>query len=842
MKLRPIHFFSLVLLSLPPATLSAEQASMQQRQYTSKFGKTQLEVIQTPDGEREFKLQPPMQPSPRQWTEAASSLQLRSQNPLLDALFSLSQQEISENSVNEITDWSFNDQQPVLCPCFETGAKWHYVWTRDLSYSLDLGLSYLDPERARNSLLFKTSKVRPELVARGLNQIEVALQDTGSGGSWPVSSDRVVWILAASGLSMKAPDGGSSAEAQLAWQQQWYHIAKNTLQQDRQFIFSADLGLYRGETSFLDWREQSYPAWTAKDTVFLAESFALSTNVLHYIALEKTAAAAEKLDPAAATEFRSWAQALKTAINKAFWLPEQGLYTSYLGTEQYPQPVAQFDLLGLALAIEHGIASKTQAQQILANYPLAPAGAPVIFPAQQQIPIYHNRAVWPFVTAYALRAAKHQQHGALFSKLAMSMFQGAALHGSNMENFEWLTMRAHVEDGALSGPVVNSTRQLWSVAGFHDFVAGQLFGVHVQANQLTIDPYLPGQLVKDLQLGQQLQIQQLPIGATTLDVSLQLEGQAKPLQSYRLVKASLNGVAVDLTEPHQLKLDIHQFSLAHNQLVLELSPITETEQSFKTLRVEEPARLTDHERRQLFAPVTPKLIAKQDNKGQLEFKFDANGATNTRFTLYKNGAVVKTKSGKGFIEAKVAAAAQCYSLVQTDKETGLTSLPSKALCTDAGRQTFIAGSGLQSPDHEVSIYLERPVYKNWGQPEQLLNLTFTPEQTAKHGVKLQYFIDNGPINTGITAVVKQAKVQCEGMSEQQLTLVMPHLATATESGDSSQGFFQATKGKPCQISIVDGFNMSYLQHFELYTGGKGGRSGPLNQAVIHAAHIQPQAK
>ena len=90
------------------------------------------------------------------------------------------------------------------CPCFETGAKWHYVWTRDLSYSLDLGLGYLDPERASNSLLFKTSKVRPELVARQVSPIEVALQDTGSGGSWPVSSDRVVWILAASGLTLNA--------------------------------------------------------------------------------------------------------------------------------------------------------------------------------------------------------------------------------------------------------------------------------------------------------------------------------------------------------------------------------------------------------------------------------------------------------------------------------------------------------------------------------------------------------------------------------------------------------------------------------------------------------------
>ncbi len=250
------------------------------------------------------------------------------------------------------------------------------------------------------------------------------------------------------------------------------------------------------------------------------------------------------LEPAVATEFRLWAEALKTAINKAFWLPEQGLYASYLGPEQHPQAFAQFDLLGLALAIEHGVASKDQARQILASYPLAPAGPPVLFPAQPQIPIYHNRAVWPFVTAYALRAAKTQQHGALFTKLAMSLFQGTALHNSNMENFEWLTMRAHVEDGAWSGPVVNSTRQLWSVAGFHDFVAGSLFGVQVQANQLVARSLSAGPTAQRVATGPTIAVTAVTHRAPARWIFIcSYKGQAKTAQSYRLSKALLNGVA-----------------------------------------------------------------------------------------------------------------------------------------------------------------------------------------------------------------------------------------------------------------------------------------------------------
>jgi len=58
---------------------------------------------------------------------------------------------------------------------------------------------------------------------------------------------------------------------------------------------------------------------------------------------------------------------------------------------------------------------------------------------------------------------------------------------------------------------------------------------------------------------------------------------------------------------------------------------------------------------------------------------------------------------------------------------------------------------------------------------------------------------------------------------------------------SSNAVFKAAAGEVCQLKIIDGFNMSYLHHFNLYTGGKGGRSGPLNQAVIAGAKITPTA-
>lgn len=838
-------FFSAPLLAIGAANSAADsEGSLQQRQYAHQFGKVSIEALQQADGQREFKLQT----ASKQKTinVDATQLQVHSNNALFDALFSLTQQERAQNSVSEITDWGFNDQQPVPCPCFETGAKWHYVWTRDLSYSLDLGLGYLDPERASNSLLFKTSQVRPELIARGVAPIEVALQDTGSGGSWPVSSDRVVWVLAASNLTAKAAAEGSSSEAQQAWLAKWYPIAKQTLLQDRQHIFSNKLGLYRGETSFLDWREQTYPGWTAKDTLFLAESYALSTNVLHYVALERTAAAAKVLEPTMAAQFSQWAAALKTSINQSFWLADQGLYASYIGEEYNPLPVQQFDLLGLSLAITHQVASSAQASQILANYPLTPAGPPVIFPARQQIPIYHNRAIWPFVSSYALRAAKQQQHVELFHLIAMSLFQGTAFNLSNMENLEWLTQQEHVADGELSGPVINSERQLWSVAAYHDFVANSLFGIEVNARELRINPFIPALTQQALQLGKELKLQQLPVASARLNVTLKLNGNASRAQSYRLQKALLNGVETALTAAYQLSLNVDDLSGEQNELELELVPIEMPRQNLTLLKAADPAKLTATEQHTLFAPKEPLLQLTQNSKGQTELTFDSNGEEKTRFTLYKNGSKVTLKRGKTeYTDTDRSKVSQCYALVQSYQSkphnSSLTSLPSKTLCTTPGQQMFVAGKGLQSPDLAVSQHLGLDVYKNWGLPEQQLQLSFTATHSGAHRLQLQYFIDNGPINTGITAVVKTAKVQCAGAPEQTGTLVMPHLSIATEQGGSSQLEFQAKTGQLCSITIKDGFNMSYLQHFELYTGGKGGRSGPLNQAVIHAASVVPAA-
>ncbi len=401
----------------------------------------------------------------------------RTASPLFDALFAMAQSDLRRDSVSAIHDPAFNHGKPIPCRCFIAGKDWPFAWTRDLSYSTDLALWRFDPQRARTSLLFKLSPARTSSVRQGL----YVMEDTGSGGSWPVSTDRMVWFLGARHL-LGTPHFAATV----------YQALQDNLAQDRRYTFDPHVGLYRGETSFLDWRQQSYPQWTAHNVVFIAQSFSLSTNVLHYEALRLAATMARRRGHAAlARRYSAQAAALREAINRRFWQPRQGLYMSYIGGRVHPAPYDAYDLLGIDLAVTSGVAPPARARRALARYPTWPAGSPVIWPERRDQPIYHNRAIWPFVSDYTLRAARRVRDVPLIAHELRSLVRGAALAGSNMENFSLRTQSTHVP-GRLGGPVVDSRRQLWSVAGYLDMVVRGVFGVRDDG---SVHPKLPASLV-----------------------------------------------------------------------------------------------------------------------------------------------------------------------------------------------------------------------------------------------------------------------------------------------------------------------------------------------------------
>jgi hypothetical protein len=667
----------------------------------------------------------------------AQPLVTRTASPLFDGLFAMAQDDLHKDSVTAIRDGAFDHGQSMPCVCFETGEKWHYVWTRDLSYSVDLGLWRLDPARAKASLLFKLSGVRQSSAPQGL----YPMQDTGSGGSWPISTDRIVWFLAARHLL------GDKAFAD-----QVYQALGDTLKQDRIYTFDAGLGLYRGETSFLDWRQQTYPEWTANNVTYIAQSFALSTNVLHYEALRLAVRMAEARHDPMASDYHARADALKDAINVHFWRADRGMYMSYIGGDG--MPIEAYDLLGLSLAISSGVADADRARQALASYPADAAGSPVIWPQRAAQPIYHNRAIWPFVSAYALRAARAVDDPARIAHELRSLMRGAALNGSNMENLELVTQRAHVEDGKLSGPVIDSPRQLWSVAGYLDMVSEGVFGL---TDDGRIEPKLPTSLLPML-FGKSERI------------SLQLRGRRITLQ--RPAKLDGNLLVADRTETHG---DDTLVTLKSVQV-----PVT-------------PLRMTATQ----YAPPTP--AAPEVTRDGKRWKVRSKDGR----VLYLDGHSLGGFDGDKLVDAQ--ATTQCFSVAA--HSGGIESLPSPTVC--AGEGATLKGA--------------------WPR-------TWVAPRDGRFQVALNYANDHGTIETGVTAAVKMLQVDCAGSAKQSLPLVMPHSVATQVSTTAS---FTAHAGARCRFTLGDGFNMSYLEHFAHYTGGRGGSEGPLNSADIGDLLIAP---
>ena len=287
------------------------------------------------------------------FAEVAGHATIRTGRGLFDGLYVLAVHEALQNSVSQIKDGAYDHDAPVPLEVFQTGEFWTYVWTRDLAYSAHLALAQFDPARTVNSLWFKTSAMKSP--ANGGFQI---IQDTGSGGSYPVSSDRIVWLLGADAACKNL-----GAEEQTDFLRKIYPVVRDTIEQDRRLIFDAADGLYRGEQSFLDWREQTYPGWTRDNVVPSAVSKTISVNAAYYFALRTAADYARRCgDAAGCSRYQRWAENLKTSINRHFYDRETGLYSTCLLADGGPAVrVHRYDLLGEALAILLDVADSAQA-------------------------------------------------------------------------------------------------------------------------------------------------------------------------------------------------------------------------------------------------------------------------------------------------------------------------------------------------------------------------------------------------------------------------------------------------------------------------------------------------
>ncbi len=385
----------------------------------------------------------------RHWklgTDLSGYPQLHSDHLLVDALYNLSLEELRKDIRAD--------------GAFMAGAKWEGVWTRDISYSILLSLAVIEPEVAKTSLMRKVARDR-------------IIQDTGSGGSWPVSTDRMTWALAAWEIYQVTGDR--------AWLAQAFPIIRNSAADDEQVIFSKRNGLVYGESSFLDWREQTYPKWMSPVDIY--SSHALGTNAVHYRTYRILGQMARLLGQPA-DPFDGTADRIRDAVNRRLWLEQNGYYGQFLYGRNALSISPRSEALGEALSILFDLAPEKRQDRILQSVPVMEYGVPCVYPQSSGIPPYHNNAVWPFVQAFwNLAAAKRHDGAALVWGMA-SIYRAASLFLTNQENFV-------ADAGTAKGTQINSERQLWSVAANLAMTYRVLLGMSFEAEGLRLSPVIP---------------------------------------------------------------------------------------------------------------------------------------------------------------------------------------------------------------------------------------------------------------------------------------------------------------------------------------------------------------
>jgi hypothetical protein len=808
-------------------------------------GKTETARFSVPDPQaplRTYAQSTTMQlrdPGPQYTTykEDAALPQVRSGNLAFDALFALAAHEMKLDSVKEIRDGNYNGNNPIPCDCFETGEKWHYVWTRDLSYAADLGLAMLDPQRVRNSLLFKLSGVRDGVskapqVAGTADGLQIA-QDTGSGGSWPVSTDRITWAFAAEEVLKSLPPAERRAFAATALK-----ALSNTVDNDRLAAFDKASGLYTGEESFLDWRDQSYAAWIPEDLASMASSKALSTNVGHYKALTLAAMLArEQGDAARASRYDGWARDLKRAINARLWLQDAGMYSSLTAAHFDGAPMHKFDWLGQSLAIVTGVADGKQASRILASYPHGPMGAPVIWPQQQDMPVYHNRAMWPFVTAYGLRAAVAGRNVAVADAAYDSLMRGAALNLSNMENLEWLSGQPLLLDEAhpkLIGPVINSKRQLWSVGAYIGMVVRNVFGVSTTGEGIALAPFVTAKLRGGVFAAtDDLALNNLRLQGHTVSIKLRLPPAAGASVNgvYAVERILLNGKPASGTIPWSALA-------ADNHIEIVLGKLEAGEQAIRRVNadpyVETPA---------VFGPREPAIAdLTRDARGKAVLRIEDKDSGGIRYNIYRDGKLVAAKLPVGAWTDSRASATACYAVEAVFDGSGNRSHHSRPRCLDAGIEIAAtdarvsAGVQLAKPNARF----DEPHLANWGAPQDRFSVQDVRVPAAgDYAVQVRYHNGANQVNLGISGGVKWLALKDEsGAIVAQGVVQLPHarIGTAHTPIVYSTPLAVRLKRGAYRIEMSDFYNMSYLQSNSSFSAA-GGAEGPSNRFDIYGVRL-----
>jgi len=780
-------------------------------------------------------------------SETAGRPVVRTGSAMLDGVFALAVKEAGQNSIDAVSNGAYDGGSPTTCVvdgvgCYYTGAGWTYVWTRDTAYSAALGLGSLDPLRMRNSLTFKLSDRRAGWYS-DTSDVQV-VQDSGTGGGYPNSTDRVSWALGAQDVVDWLPE-----QYRQAFEDTTYTALRNTVEHDRQVVYDAENHLYSGESSFLDWRWQTYPGWIENDMTQIAQSMSLSTNVDHWVALSETARlAAEHGDTQAAARYRGWADDLAATIRSRFWLPDRGQFSAMITGTLDPSPTLRYDALATALVILTGIATPEQAAAAVAHYPQTYTGPTAIWPQQSSIwdnrsgLVYHNYASWPFLTAFMARAAAQVGNDTSASRQLDAIVRVPATFGSNYENINILS-------GGLDTNM-DSSRQLWSIAGAVSAFQQTMFGIDPDDDGLVVTPFVTAQDRRRWFAGSDaIALHGLTYQGRTVDVDVVLPADTAAAGAYTVTGMTVNGTAV----PVGTSIPAAQLGApgARASVVVTLGTARPSVAADPAVDTTDRASITGPD-----APTVTGVTA--TGASTLTLGIDLAGASpaSVRMDVLRDGVVVAhdveaTTTFQDTGAAGMAYHSYCYSVRLTDRATGSTSQPAKARCywgpgsdrvIAADSSTFINVGGAWD-DKTINGTTHRYV-KDWGNlSTDSLTATLTAPRTGHYLAQLRYAVSTNPIPDGISSGIKMLTVKDHATGDvvTRKPVVMSNTGDWNLINGSTFVPVDLVGGRSYDLVVASdrlAVNMGYFQKNATYSlGSENLTSGPRNFNDVYAMQL-----
>lgn len=556
---------------------------------------------------------------------------------------------------------------------FMAGEKWPGVWTRDISYSILLSMAIANPDASKISLQAKVKNKR-------------IIQDTGTGGAWPVSTDRMTWALAAWEVYKVTGDQ--------EWLQYIYEVIKNSAEDDLLTIYDRETGLFCGESSFLDWREQTYPVWMDPKDIYVSKN--LGTNAVHYQTY-KILAEISRLLNKDGDKYEKVADQITKGLNKHLWIEGKGYYGQYLYGRNFLSLSSRSESLGEALTVLYNISDQSRSERIINCTPVTRFGTPCIYPQIPGIPPYHNDAVWPFVEAFRGWASAKQKNKNAVEHSIASIYRAAALFGTNKENFVATT-------GDYIGTEINSSRQLWSVAGNMAVVYRILFGLNFSADSLHITPFIPASYEGERVLEN--------IHYREAKLKIKIQGFGSEIESVKLDGKRIDQAVI----PGNLKGE-HSIEIILNDEPGNSASINLVDNTY-----------------------TPEMPILNLNKMKLTWN---NVPAAVEYDIYKNGTLLKTVKDTTFLLNTGTGYTQYQVLARNNsKRESFLSAPVTI---------FQYSSVLEAEDQNGNAQNEERGYTGGGyiiidKRNSCEFRTFIP-QDAEYFIDFRYANGNGPINT-----------------------------------------------------------------------------------------------